>query len=162
MRNILVVWALTGLWHGAAWNFVLWGLYYAVLLLLEKALEKPVLQKLPGALRWGMTMLLVTLGWVLFDRTDMQALGRALQTLFRFRATDWAVIAQYHTDALPYLAALPIAAVLSFPVLKKPIERLNETAWGVAVLNVVCIALLVLCIAALISERFNPFIYFRF
>lgn len=162
VRNILVVWALTGLWHGAAWNFVLWGLYYAVLLLLEKALEKPVLQKLPGALRWGMTMLLVTLGWVLFDRTDMQALGRALQTLFRFRATDWAVIAQYHTDALPYLAALPIAAVLSFPVLKKPIERLNETAWGVAVLNVVCIALLVLCIAALISERFNPFIYFRF
>ena len=72
------------------------------------------------------------------------------------------MIAQYHTDALPYLAALPIAAVLSFPVLKKPIERLNETAWGVAVLNVVCIALLAVCVAALISERFNPFIYFRF
>ena len=162
VRNILLVWALTGLWHGAAWNFVLWGLYYAVLLLLEKAIEKPVLQKLPSALRWAGTMVLVTLGWVLFDRTDPQALGQALQSLFSLRPTDWAAIAQYHTDALPYLAALPIAVVLSFPVLKKPIARLNETAWGIAILNLLCGALFVLCIAALISESFNPFIYFRF
>ena len=162
VRNILLVWALTGLWHGAAWNFVLWGLYYAALLLLEKALEPRVLRKLPGAMRWGVTMLLVTLGWVLFDRTEPGALSDALRSLFQYRATDWAVIAQYHTDALPYLAALPVAVLLSFPVLKKPVARLSETAWGVALLNVVCVALLVVCVAALVSESFNPFIYFRF
>ena len=162
IRNILVVWALTGLWHGAAWNFVLWGLYYALLLLLEKALEEPLLRHVPPALRWAGTMVLVVLGWVLFDRTDTADLTLALQSLFSYRPTDWAVIAQYHTDALPYLLTLPFAVLFSFPVLKKPTEHMNETVWGVAVLNLICIALLVFCVAALISESFNPFIYFRF
>ena len=162
VRNILIVWALTGLWHGAAWNFVLWGLYYAVLLLIEKAIPERITEKVPSVLRWAITMVIVTFGWVLFDRTEPGALRTAMEGLFSLRATDWATIAQYHTDALPYLLTLPLSAVLALPVLKKPIARMNETAWGVAVLNLICTALLVVCIASLISESFNPFIYFRF
>ena len=130
--------------------------------LLEKAIPERFTEKVPSVLRWALTMVIVMFGWVLFDRTEPGALRTAMEGLFSLRATDWATIAQYHTDALPYLLTLPVSAVLALPVLKKPIARMNETAWGVAVLNVVCIALLVVCIASLISESFNPFIYFRF
>ena len=162
VRNILIVWALTGLWHGAAWNFVLWGLYYAVLLLIEKAIPERVQEKLPSVLRWAVTMALVMFGWVLFDRTEPGTLSLALENLFSLRATNWSAIAQYHTDALPYAATLPVSALLALPVLKKPLARMNESWIGVAVLNLICLALLVLCVAVLISESFNPFIYFRF
>ena len=162
MRNILVVWALTGLWHGAAWNFVLWGLYYAALLLIEKAIPEQQLEKVPAVLRWFVTMVIVTLGWVLFDRTDPKALGIAMQSLFSWRATNWLVIAQYHTDALPYALMVPFAVLLSFPVFKRVQEYLNARVWGIAVLNVLCLVLLVVCVASLITESFNPFIYFRF
>ena len=162
IRNIVVVWALTGLWHGAAWNFVFWGLYYAALLLIEKVIPEQKLQKIPQVLRWVVTMTLVTLGWVLFSRTEPGTLGTALQAMFSFRATNWTALAQYHTDALPYAVMIPIAMVLSFPVFKQPIRYLNGRAWGVAILNLVCAALLLVCVAMLITESFNPFIYFRF
>ena len=70
MRNILVVWGLTGLWHGADWNFLLWGLYYGVLLLLEKLWLGKYLERLPKALRWLLCMIIVCIGWVMFDLTD--------------------------------------------------------------------------------------------
>ncbi|MBQ9044488.1 MAG: MBOAT family protein [Oscillospiraceae bacterium] len=162
VRNILIVWALTGLWHGAAWNFVLWGLYYAALLLLEKAIPERVLARVPGVLRWLITMVLVTLGWVLFERTSMSELGFALQSLFVFRPTKWITFAQYHTDALPFALMLLPGVLFAFPILRRPTERMGETALGALVLNVVCLALLLLCIAVLINEAFNPFIYFRF
>lgn len=162
VRNLLVVWALTGLWHGAAWNFVLWGLYYAALLLLEKAVTGRYLEKLPDVLRWGVTMALVTFGWVLFDRTEPGALSLALRSLFLYHPTNWTWFAQYHTTLLPYLCVLPFAAALSLPILKKTIARMNDTVVGVAVLNVICAVLFIVCVASLISESFNPFIYFRF
>ena len=160
--NIVIVWALTGLWHGAAWNFVCWGLYYAALLLLEKNVTGRYMEKLPHAVRWFVTMLLVTFGWVLFDRTEPGALGTALRNLLLYHPTNWSWFAQYHTSHLPYLCVLPFAVLFSFPVLKKPVERMNETAGGVAVLDVLCMLLLLASIAALITESFNPFIYFRF
>ena len=101
-------------------------------------------------------------GHFVFDRTEPGALSEAIRSLFVYRATDWAALAQYHSDMLPYLLIVPPAVLFSFPVLKKPIAQLNETAWGVAVLNLLSVVLLAACVAALISESFNPFIYFRF
>ena len=75
IRNILVVWALTGLWHGASWNFVLWGLYYGLLLLLEKFVLNNLLDRLPSWLRTAYTMVAVMIGWVFFSQTNFSALG---------------------------------------------------------------------------------------
>ncbi len=162
IRNILIVWALTGFWHGAQWNFLLWGLYYAALLLLERLLLGKWLEKLPTVLRWAYTFFLVVLGWVLFDRTDFQALGQTLQTLFVFRPTDWVGIVAKDSTILTALPVLIPAALFSFPVLEKPLEKLSGSTAGRIALDAVCIVLLVMCVACLISSAYNPFIYFRF
>ncbi len=160
--NILVVWALTGFWHGAQWNFILWGLYYAALLLIEKLLLGKWLEKLPSVLRWLYTFFFVNLGWVLFDRTDFASLRAAIKTLFVYRPTDWAgVISSDVTLLLSFAAVIP-ALALSFPILRRPLEKLPRTLGGTIALDVLCVALLALCIASLISTQYNPFIYFRF
>ena len=160
--NLLVVWALTGFWHGAQWNFILWGLYYAALLLIEKLLLGKWLEKLPSAVRWVYTFFFVNLGWVLFDRTDFASLKSALQTLFVYRPTDWAGVFSSDLSLLVSCLAVIPALVLSFPILRRPMEKLPRTLGGTIALDVVCVVLLALSIASLISTQYNPFIYFRF
>ena len=157
--NILIVWALTGFWHGAQWNFILWGLYYAALLLLEKLLWGRALEKLPKVLRWAYTFFLVVVGWVLFYHTDFAMLRDALQNLFHYRHTDWAGVIASGADLLP---VLPVAFAFAFPILKKPVEQLKRTTAGILTLDILAGVLLVLCITCLISASYNPFIYFRF
>ncbi len=84
VRNILVVWGLTGLWHGADWNFLLWGLYYGVLLLIEKLWLGKYLERLPKALRWLLCMIIVCIGWVMFNLTDFVQMRCALARMFSF------------------------------------------------------------------------------
>ncbi|MBQ6402461.1 MAG: MBOAT family protein, partial [Oscillospiraceae bacterium] len=160
--NLLVVWALTGFWHGAQWNFILWGLYYAALLLIEKLLLGKWLEKLPSVLRWVYTFFFVNLGWVLFDRTDFASLKSAVQTLFVYRPTDWAGVFSSDLSLLVSCLAVIPALALSFPILRRPLEKLPRTLGGTIVLDGICVILLALCIASLISTQYNPFIYFRF
>ena len=155
--NILIVWLLTGLWHGASWNFVLWGGYYAVLLILEKAFLLKWLQKVPGAVRHGYTMLAVMLGWALFYYEDLSALGGFLGRLFRpvSSAGTFALMGGY----LPLMAA---AALASTPLVRDLVRRQENRAavrWGLIAASA---AGLLLCVAALASQSYNPFIYFRF
>ena len=162
IRNILVVWGLTGFWHGAQWNFILWGLYYAALLLLEKLVLGKWLEKLPGVLCWVYTFFLVNLGWVLFYHTDSASLRSALRTLFVYRPTDWmGIVADNSSQLLSFAMLLP-ALGLSFPVLRRPMERLSRSGAGTILLDSLCAVLLMLCITSLVSEAYNPFIYFRF
>ena len=162
IRNILIVWALTGFWHGAQWNFILWGLYYAALLLLEKLLWGKALEKLPAGIQWLYTAFLVNLGWVLFDRTDFSALAQTLFTLFVYRPTDWIGMAASSSDLVTALPMLLPAILFSFPVLEKPIQRLDGSNAGRIALDLICLVLLMMCISCLISAAYNPFIYFRF
>ena len=155
--NILIVWLLTGLWHGASWNFVLWGGYYAVLLILEKAFLLKWLQKVPGAVRHGYTMLAVMLGWALFYYEDLSALGGFLGRLFRpvSSAGTFALMGGY----LPLMAA---AVLASTPLVRDLVRRQENRAavrWGLIAASA---AGLLLCVAALASQSYNPFIYFRF
>ena len=155
--NILIVWLLTGLWHGASWNFVLWGGYYAVLLILEKAFLLKWLQKVPGAVRHGYTMLAVMLGWALFYYEDLFALGGFLGRLFRpvSSAGTFALMSGY----LPLMAA---AVLASTPLVRDLVRRQENRAavrWGLIAASA---AGLMLCVAALASQSYNPFIYFRF
>lgn len=144
--NILVVWLLTGLWHGASWNFVLWGGYYAALLILEKCWLLKAGEKLPLVLRRMVTMVLVMLGWALFYFEDLGALGAFLGRLFT--AVPSAGIAFY----LPVTA---LGCLCATPALKR-VKLPDTVRWGL------CVVLLLLCVASLARQSYNPFIYFRF
>ena len=144
--NILVVWLLTGLWHGASWNFVLWGGYYAALLILEKCWLLKAGEKLPLVLRRMVTMVLVMLGWALFYFEDLGDLGAFLGRLFT--AVPSAGIAFY----LPVTA---LGCLCATPALKR-VKLPDGVRWGL------CVVLLLLCVASLARQSYNPFIYFRF
>ena len=160
IRNILIVWGLTGLWHGASWNFVLWGLYYAVLLIAEKLFLSRITNRLPGILQWLLTMLAVVVGWVIFNITDLERLLCVLGSMFRFSGTDWSALLSADAAISRYFVFLPAAVLFSFPVFQKKERR--KTLPGALLTDGICLGLLALCIMFIISSSYNPFIYFRF
>lgn len=159
LRNIVVVWGLTGLWHGADWNFIIWGLYFAALLVLEKLILGRALARLPRAVSWLYTFTAVNVSWVIFNLSDLGRLGRALKMMFVYRPTDIAGAITANTAIINGALFLPVALVLAFPIVKAIRKRL---AVPEAVLNLGCGVLLVLCLVFIVSSSFNPFIYFRF
>ncbi len=160
--NLSVVWALTGFWHGASWNFVLWGVYYGLLLILEKFVLRSVLEKLPRLLGWLYQFFIVNVGWVIFNLTDFPKLGTALRTMFLFTPTQWGKVLSADTSILLGLIYLPLAFVAAFPVLKWAERQLGDSLWADLVKNGLCLLLLVVCIVYIVSSSYNPFIYFRF
>lgn len=158
--NLLIVWALTGLWHGASWNFLLWGLYFGLVLIFEKFCLSRLLKKLPKVLGWLYTMIIVILGWVLFDLTDFSALGHTLKAMVTFAPTDWhALLSQDASLLFSALFLLP-GIVFSFPVARRLLR--SQKPMAIVLKNALCIVLLLLCLAMLLGETYNPFIYFRF
>ena len=157
--NTLVVWMLTGLWHGAAWNFVLWGLLYAVFLMIEKWL--PALQKLPGFLRRTYTLLIVVLGFVLFNAAD---LSQALTDIGGMFGIGGAPLVTAET--LYYLRSYAIVLILGFigatPLVKNIACRLENHRVTLILEPILMIAALLVCTAYLVDGSFNPFLYFRF
>ncbi len=157
--NLLVVWGLTGLWHGANINFVVWGLYYFVLIALERFVFKKALAKVPPFLRIVMTYVLVLVGWVIFYFTDTAELLRYLGSLIGlggvplFTSELWMVVNQYSWfPLLAFAAAFPLKNALRQDVL----DRLQPvgTVWLTLVF--------VLSILLIVGQSYNPFIYFRF
>lgn len=145
--NVLVVWALTGLWHGAGWNFVLWGLYFALLLIFEKRflLENRIWQKIPGWIRQLLTFLAVMLGWGLFSGFGSE-LWKALWGGYGGASAETV------TRCAAYVPMLLVCAAVSFlPAPKKnPLRRFAAPV------------LMFLCLAALAAQGYSPFVYFQF
>lgn len=158
--NILVVWTITGFWHGAEWNFVMWGLYYAALLLVEKYLLKDILEKVPGAIRWVYTMFFVIVGWVIFYFTDIQQLGDAIRTMFTVPTMSWQDVVAQDAGIFYYLLYIPLGLMCMLPV-KKHLPK-AETISIQMVSYAFHFVLLIICTACIVSSSFNPFIYFRF
>jgi len=156
--NILVVWMFTGLWHGASWNFVLWGLMFGVLLMVEKWV--PALQKLPTLLRRGYVLLAVVLSFVLFNAADLsQALGD-MAGMFGLAGLPLSnEVTLYYLRS--YAVVFLLAVVGSTPVVKIAAEKLPAKV-AAALEPVVLAALLLVCTAYLVDGSFNPFLYFRF
>ena len=158
--NLFAVWALTGLWHGAAWNYVLWGLYYFALLLVERQIGQVRLARLPRALRHVLTMALVLLGWVLFAIEDFSAFGAYLGAMFV--PGDGLLTPQAAVWVLSYLPLLAAAVFACLPLgarLLRAREQTRLARWG-AVAG--CLLLLAMGTAALVAQTYNPFLYFRF
>ena len=164
--NIFIVWALTGIWHGAEWNFMLWGIYFGILLLLEKFVIGKFLQKLPSFLRHIYVCVLAMIGWVIFSFEKVSDIFTYIRGMFHFGnfADDRAMFLLHE-----YKRILLIAAVFAMPVIpwaKKQIKKRvkNSIALNViyAVTTLIMLGLFVLSVAMIISESYNPFLYFRF
>ena len=159
LLNTLVVWMLTGLWHGASWNFVLWGLFFAVMLLLEKWVLK--LDKWPGLLRRAYVLVLVCLSFVLFNAVDMNQCASDFAALFGI-----AGLPLVSRETLYYLGSYGILFAIGIfgatPVLKNAMQKVENTKIISFLEPVALFALLALCTAYLVDGSFNPFLYFRF
>ena len=160
--NMLVVWLLTGLWHGAAWNFVLWGLYYGLLLILEKHVLGRVLPKIPKAVRRIVTFLLALIGWVIFRVENLSALGRCLAGLFSFDFSGTGAFFLSSSNALSPLLLLPVALLGCLPWKHRLEKRFGHSAAFGALKLVFAFLLWIASVAMLLGESYNPFIYFRF
>ena len=158
IRNILIVWLLTGIWHGAGWNFLLWGLYYALWMLAERLFLGKWLEKLPAALRHIYTLAVVLVGWGLFAIEDMGQLGSYLAVCFGGGSLVDAFTLYQLWSYLPLLVILAFAAT---PVSGKLFRKLPERVQAVAT-PVLVLASLILCTASLVDASYNPFLYFRF
>ena len=158
--NLFIVWFLTGLWHGAGWNFILWGLYYFVLLILEKFVLRGVLERLPTIMQHLYTLFFVVVGWVIFACDDMGLLGSYLKALFGVGVPAGNALALYEWDIqAPFLVILLIAAT-TIPV--RIAKQLTREEQRPPLLMVYTVVLLVLSLAFLVSGSYNPFLYFRF
>ena len=158
LLNLFIVWGLTGLWHGADWNFVLWGLFYALLLSAEKLFLLRWLERLPGAVRCLLVFLTVSFGWVLFSFPDMGELGAFLARLVSPEGETPVslnrILAYLPLMGLSLLAATPLPKTLYHRLDGRPVQNWLLLFW---------LALLtLLCVAALAGQSYNPFIYFRF
>ena len=163
IRNLLIVWFLTGLWHGAAWNFVAWGLYYGVLLIIEKYLLSPVLDRLPDVVRHIYSIVLVVIGWVLFFSSSFGQAADYIRVMFGAGAHGFA-----DRESMYLLTSnLILWLILIFgstPLVHFRYEHmLRSKKWNTTIINsVVYAALFIVCIAYLVTETYNPFLYFRF
>lgn len=158
--NLLIVWGLTGLWHGAAYNFVLLGLYYGLLLILEKFVLKKFLDRLPSFVQHIYTLFIVIIGWGLFYFTDVGQLGEFMVDLFNFG--NGICGNQAFNLIMSNLPMLIIAAVASTPLAAMLYNRFEHTRFMWIPETLYCMGVLGVSTASLVNQSYNPFLYFRF
>lgn len=159
IRNTLIVWLLTGLWHGASWNFILWGLYYGVLIILEKFVFSRLLERTPSALRHILTMLAVVFGWVIFEITSPASELEFVKAMLGFGGSfaNSFTLNALHNYAVTFIAAIAISTGIPLKICKKLPEKRADT------LSLVGEAAgMTACIACLVDSGYNPFLYFNF
>jgi len=158
--NLFIVWGLTGLWHGASWNFVIWGLYFGVLLTIEKFFLLKQLQKVPKVFAHLYALLFIVFGWVIFDFTDTATMFAYLKRMFDFSGGLLVGNAKYLV--LANLPLLLVAAFACLPTGRRLYDKIAASKVGWAVETIGGFVILLLCTAALVSSTYNPFLYFRF
>ena len=163
VRNILIVWMLTGLWHGASWNFVFWGLYFGILLLVEKFFLKKWLEKLPAFFQWLYAFILVIFGWVLFEMPSIETIGGFLSAMFGLNGAGfadtqsvWLVTSNITVIVLSAICATNLPRKIFRAVHSRWMHAANGTRLAVE------IALLFVCLCYLVTSTYNPFLYFNF
>jgi len=169
LRNMFVVWALTGLWHGASWNFVLWGLYYFVFLAIEKLFLGKYLEKLPAVVGHVYALFIVVVGWVFFYFDDVSRLGQMLKLMFGFSGqagvmpTDTILLKNHLVFFMvAIVACIPVSKLVKALLIRFSRKGTVQEVVAGAVGIVYDVALLFFSTAALVGASYNPFLYFRF
>ena len=163
IRNLFVVWLLTGLWHGASWNFVVWGLYYGFILLMEKMVLNKLLIKLPNFIKHIYTMILVMVGWVFFGSETLGIAIDYIKVMFGIGKNpfiDSTALYYLYTNIKLFiilgLCSTPIIGIIFNNIIKKGKKT------GIVIAVIINILIIVLSTAYLVNETYNPFLYFRF
>lgn len=163
IRNILIVWFLTGAWHGASWNFILWGLYFGVILILEKMFLLKFLEKIPAIFRHIYTIFLVLISWLIFAFEDLGKIGEYFKALFNFNYSY-----SYNSEGIYYLKnyaiIIIIGIILSTPIITKLLKKMEtkNKLLPSLITSFIYIAIFIFSTSYLVSDSFNPFLYFRF
>ena len=159
--NLAAVWFLTGFWHGAGWNYIIWGVYFCVILIIEKAFMGKILAKIPGIFGHIWSLFFIGFGWLIFFRTDISRLASDLKTMLGFGAS-------FTSGALTVdlLKLLPFALICAFACTSIPRKLYNAAKERFAPLNAASpfftAILLVICVAYMVNDTFSPFLYYIF
>ncbi len=165
IRNIFIVWMLTGLWHGASWNFIIWGLYFGVILIIEKYFLNKVLEKLPKVIRIIYTSFVVMISFIIFSSNNLDSAFTIIKGLFSFKSLSLSNnFILYYVKSYGFILITGI--IFSTPLIKNIIEKLRSKKILNNIINIieVIVILLILLIVTsmLIDSSYNPFLYFRF
>lgn len=158
--NIAVVWFLTGLWHGASWNFILWGLYFGVLLMIEKLFMLKVLKKAPAIISHIYSIIIILFGWVLFYFENLNEMGIFLARMFG--SDGFMMSGDISVKIISYIPLLIVSAITSTPLISKLYHKIKSKHILYVIDNAGCVLALLLCTAALVSSDYNPFLYYKF
>jgi alginate O-acetyltransferase complex protein AlgI len=162
IRNLFIVWFLTGLWHGASWNFILWGLYFGVLIIIERLGFGKLLQKLPAIISQLYTFFIVVIGWVLFDIEGLSPAFKYLKIMFGGGTQGVDSTAKYLLTS--NFVVFAVAIISSTQLIKKIFEKLSSMKHDVVryIIPLIQLVVLIMCTAYLVDATYNPFLYFRF
>lgn len=164
IRNIFIVWLLTGIWHGASYNFILWGLYYAILLLFEKMVTGKYIEKLPKVLKILYSLFFITLGWVIFRVENINDLILVIKKMFSFNNTSFVTLFNNNAMLISTIPYILLGIFLSIPIDKLFKTKVDKSNGIVLTLieDLILGILFGISIMFLVSNSYNPFIYFRF
>ncbi len=155
IRNILIVWLLTGIWHGASWNFIIWGLYFGVILIIEKVFLLKKLEKAPKTLRHIYALFLIMIGWLIFSIEDLGTMNIYFKKMFM---NGKIVDNEFIFYLKNYFVYILFGIIFSMPILRK--IKMSKTIKVIG--TILYIILFIITLAFIISDSYNPFLYFRF
>ena len=158
--NLLIVWFLTGLWHGASWNFVVWGLYFGVLLIIEKFVLKKVLDKMPSFIRHLYTLFFVIISWVIFACPTLEDGLNYISIMVNFNNEIISTESIYLIST--HFVLFIIAIIGCTPIFKKIKEKLKNNKIFMVIEIIICLVLFFISLSFLVGSTYNPFLYFRF
>lgn len=157
-RNLLIVFFLTGFWHGASWNFIVWGMWYGIFLVLERLFLGRILDRLPALIQWLYTIFIVLIGWVFFRADTLSIAVDYLKIMFSINFSNWTSMPILLMADREYLVWIVIALLINVPI---SLKFLKGKA-GIMVRDIMIVASFGLSLCYLLISDFNPFIYFRF
>ncbi len=161
-RNLFIIFVLTGFWHGASWNFLIWGLYYGVFLVLERAFLDPLLRKLPSPIQHLYTLAVVLIGWVFFRCETLGDAGIYIASMFSFDFGHFNIMPILRCFNREFLSLFIISVIGSCPIIPAVKKRISQSQALGLVSDILLLGLFFYSVCYMMGTDFNPFIYFRF